>query len=131
MGIRTVPQSNSPVLQAGKFRHRVTIVQPSLLQDAAGGWTGTQNNVVCKVWATIEALSGTEKFAAHEFTTEVTHSIYIRYPRSLVHGGILAKMEVHYTNRVFLIEAVLNADERNKFLQLVCVELDDTRLPAV
>ncbi len=127
MSIKTVPQSNSPVLQAGKLRHRVTIVKPTLVQDAAGGWNAFQDVVICTMWATIEALTGTEKFAAHEFSTEVTHAIYMRHPRTLVPGGIQGKMNVNYGKRTFMIEAVLNADERNKLLELICVEIDDTK----
>ena len=128
MGIRTIAQSNSPVLQAGKFRHRVTIVQPTLVQDPAGGWNPAETSVVCELWATIEASSGNETYAAQEYSSTITHAVYIRYPRNLVPGGIQPKMIVKFKARTFYIEAVLNADERNKLLQLLCVEVDPTTL---
>jgi len=130
MALKLVPQSGSPVFQSGKLRHRVQIVQPSLTQDTAGGWNVNTNTLVLQCWATIEALSGVEKFAAHEFTSNVTHSIWIRNPRSAITGAILAKMQVWFNGRQFNIESVLNPDERNKMLQLLCVEVADSQQQA-
>jgi SPP1 family predicted phage head-tail adaptor len=122
MGVSTVPQSNSPILQIGKLRHRIQIVQPGVTQDSAGGTTQTDATVLCTTWATIQALSGTEKFAAHEFVSQVTHSVYLRYRTDFT---IDSSMNVWYNGRTFQIEAVLNPDERNKMLQLLCIEIND------
>lgn len=127
MALKQVPQSGSPVFQSGKLRHRVQIVKPTLAQDTTGGWTANKDTLVLECWATIEALTGVEKFAAHEFTSNVTHSIWIRHPRSAVPGGIQAKMQVWFDTRQFQVESVLNPDERNKMLQLLCVEVNDSQ----
>lgn len=127
MALKQVPQSGSPIFQSGKLRHRVQIVKPTLAQDTTGGWTVNQDTIVLECWATIEALTGVEKFAAHEFTSNVTHSIWIRHPRSAIPGGIQAKMQVWFDTRQFQVESVLNPDERNKMLQLLCVEVNDSQ----
>src|SRR6266852_7252178 len=106
--MKAILQSSTSVLQAGKFRHRVAIVKPKPAQDSMSGWNINSNDVIATVWATIEALTGVEKFAAHEFSSNVSHSILIRYPRDLVPGGIHANMQVWFQTRQFQIEAVLN-----------------------
>lgn len=115
-------QRITPSIFAGRLRHRIDIVAPptSNPQDSAGGVDPVNDVVFANVWASIEALSGTEKFAAHEFTSLVSHQIVIRYMT-----GITAKMNVWFQNRTFQIEAVLNADERNKSLILLCIEIND------
>jgi SPP1 family predicted phage head-tail adaptor len=130
MPLKQVPQSGSPVFQSGKLRHRIQIVQPTLAQDTAGGWNVNTNNVVLTCWATIEALTGVEKFAAHEFTSNVTHSVWIRHPRSAVPGGIQAKMQVWFNTRQLQVESVLDPDGRQKYLQLLCIEVGDSQQQA-
>jgi SPP1 family predicted phage head-tail adaptor len=119
-----VQQGYTPVLMPGRMRHRIKILQPTLQQDTTGGLNVNQNAVVATTWASIEAMSAQEKFAAHEFITEVSHKIIIRWRR-----GITAKMRVLMSSnqhkRLFLIESVLNPDERNKSLALYCIEIFD------
>jgi SPP1 family predicted phage head-tail adaptor len=119
-----IQQGYTPSLLAGRMRHRIKILQPTLQQDTTGGTQVNQNVVVASTWASIEALTGQEKFAAHEFITEVSHKIVIRWRR-----GVTSRMRVLVSSndhkRLFLIENVLNADERNKSLALYCIELFD------
>ena len=119
----TVPQTNSPILQAGKLRHRIRIVQPDTTQDTAGGVSQNDVNVLCTTWATVQALTGVEKFAAHEFISQVTHAIYLRYRTDFI---IDASMNVQYNGRTFKVECVLDPDERHKMLQLLCIEINDS-----
>jgi SPP1 family predicted phage head-tail adaptor len=129
--MKTILQATTPIFQAGKLRHRVQIMKLNTTTDTAGGDPLSNVTLVREVWATIEALSGTEKFAAHEFTSQVSHSVYIRYQPDL---RIDASMQVYFPDmlisptivRKFQIEAVLNPDERRKVLQLLCVEINDS-----
>jgi head-tail adaptor len=75
----TVVQKRSPVLFAGRLRHRIDIVQLSSAQDSTGGLNVSADVIYAGMWASIEALSGTEKFAAHEFVSQVSHQVVIRY----------------------------------------------------
>jgi len=79
MPIGALPQHRSPSMQAGKLRHRISIVRVSQVQDATGGFDLNTDVVYANVWASIEALSGTDKFAAHEFISQVTHQVIIRW----------------------------------------------------
>ena len=123
MAFGTTVQHRTPQLFAGRLRHQIQIVQPKTTQDSMGGSDISKNVVLATVWASVEALNGTEKFAAHEFVTQVSHQIVIRKPDSLT---LNAGMQVWFQTRQFQIECVLNPDERNKMLILLCIEINDS-----
>ena len=66
-------------LQAGRLRHRIDIVKVSPVQDSAGGINLSQVIVFANVWASVEALSGMETFAAQTQVSASSHQIIIRY----------------------------------------------------
>jgi len=108
-------------IEAGKLRHRVQLVQPTLVQDASGGIEEDQASIFATVWASIEALSGRELYAAQQKVSDVTHKITMRYM-----AGVTAKLNVRFGNREFQIQAVENPDERTKILNLLCLERDSS-----
>lgn len=108
-------------IRAGELRHRIQLVKPTLVQDASGGIEEDQASVTATVWASVEALTGRELYAAQQKVSEVTHKITIRYM-----SGITAKLNVRFDNREFQIEAVQNPDERRKMLLLLCIERDSS-----
>lgn len=69
----------SPTLNVGRLRNRISIVRVSPVQDSMGGTNLSVDILYANVWASVEALSGADKFAAHEFVSEVSHQIVIRY----------------------------------------------------
>ena len=80
MAFGTVVQKRTPVIVAGRLRHIIDIVQPASSQDSMGGGDVRIANVVfSNLPASIEALTGVEKFAAHEFVAQVSHQVVIRY----------------------------------------------------
>lgn len=79
MAFGTIVQKRTPVLFPGRLRHRIDIAQVTPTQDTMGGTNEAVDVVWANVWASIEALSGTEKFAAHEFISQVSHQVVIRY----------------------------------------------------
>jgi SPP1 family predicted phage head-tail adaptor len=106
---------------AGRLRHRVILVQPSVTQDTTGGWQIDSTNTVATVWASVEALTGRELIAAQQKVSEVTHKVTIRWM-----AGIKANMNVQFDQRQFQIQAVENPDERHKMLVLLCIERDNS-----
>lgn len=183
-------QARTPSLQAGKLRHRAKIVQVSPAQDSTGGLNLSVDVLYADVWASVYALSGTDKFAAHEFISQVSHQVVIRYigaappwvagqsykryalikdsngnlqqaqndgmsgasapawntvqtgttadgsgatvitwknlGEAPAETGVKAKMQIWFRARQFQIEAVLNPDERNKALILLCIEINES-----
>jgi head-tail adaptor len=69
----------SPTLNVGRLRNRISIVRVSPVQDSMGGTNLSVDILYANAWASVEALSGQDKFAAHEFVSEVSHQVVIRY----------------------------------------------------
>jgi SPP1 family predicted phage head-tail adaptor len=109
------------MLQAGKLRHRIQIVEPTLARDSSGGWDVNAATPVVNAWASVEALAGRELYAAQQKVSQVTHKVTIRY-----RDGIKSKQNVWFHDRMFEIQAVENPDERTKMLVLLCLERADS-----
>jgi SPP1 family predicted phage head-tail adaptor len=120
--MRRLPTS----IEAGELRHRIQIVQPSGSQDAMGGVSQdpSQWAVVRTCWASIEAWTGSQQLAAGQFTSQTSHWIVMRHPRTA--APITAGMYVWWNTRTFLIEAVLNPTETTKLLVLIVTEINDS-----
>ncbi len=131
MPLEGILQGSRPKLLQGRLCHRVQVVRPTKAQDSAGGTDIRQNTVVYTCWASIEALTASEKFAAHEFASVVSHKVIVRHPRRSLDptgatSGFTADMQIWFNTRQFQIEGVLNPDEKKAVVVLMCVELDDS-----
>jgi len=108
-------------LRAGDLRHRITIQTPSETSDGIGGMTTTWSTFK-KIWAAIWPLRGAEYLAAMQITSEITHKIRIRYL-----SGVTPKMRILFGTRYFDIQSIINPDERNIYLELMCRETTSAR----
>lgn len=100
----------------GKLRHQVALLKPVISKDELG--QEIENLEVQKaVWASIEPLSGKEYFSAKQVNSEVNVKITLRYIESL-----LPQWVVRFGQQTFNIEAIINFEEKNKYLQLLCSE---------
>lgn len=104
-------------MRAGELRHRVTIQQKSVTRDSFGAETVSWTDVAV-VWAAIEPLQGREFFSAQQVNAEVTTRIRIRY-----RSGITPAMRVLFGSRAFDIQGIINIEERNRELHLMCKEV--------
>lgn len=104
-------------MNPGQLRHRITIQQKTRVQNEYGeeiaDWVD-----VASVWASVNPISGREFFAAEAVNSEVTHKINMRY-----RSGITPDMRVKFKERYFQIIVVMNLQEKNVELQLLCKEL--------
>lgn len=93
------------------------IESPSRTQDAYGAdiptWTTWK-----AVWASIEPLTGRQFLLAAQATLETTHEIRIRWQPE-----VTAKMRIVFEGRTFGIETIMNVEERDRELVLMCKEL--------
>lgn len=105
-------------IQAGKLRHRVTINKPILggTPDAYNAQAQSQQ-LVGTFWASVEPISGREIEVAKTYAATVSHKIQMRYV-----PGILTTYQLLFNGRTFNINAVLNAEERNRMLTLFVTE---------
>lgn len=111
----------TPHIAAGGLRHLVLIQQRSTSHDAAGGQVETWTTIRSP-WAKI-MLAGTpkEQFQAGGFSAQVGYTISTRWLASPI---VLPGMRVLFGTHVYLIQAVVNVDQRNILMELTCLEID-------
>jgi len=109
-----------PNIESGKLRHRIDILNAVTGQDSMGGQNAGAGSSFATVWASVEALSARELFAAQQLTAQVSHKVTIRWL-----AGVQAKMTVSFDNRALQIVGVQNPDGRHKVLVLLCLERND------
>ena len=100
----------------GNLRHRITLQKPVIIRDSIGQELEEWQDVAT-VWASVEPLSGKEYFNAQQTNSEVSTKITIRYLKS-----ITPFMRVFFQKHTYNILSVINFEERNIYLQLLCSE---------
>ena len=104
-------------MRAGLLRHKFTVRTMTEAQDSAGELIQTWANGNT-IWGSISPLSGSESLSGEQITAEVTHKVWIRYDSTVTPGTRLL-----FGSRVFEINSVLNKDERNIAMELLCKEI--------
>lgn len=107
------------MIAAGKLRHRVALQELRAgSPDVSGsGMPDESWTTVATLDASAEPLSGRELFAAQEHHSEVTTRFRIRY-----RSGVTAKMRLSFSGRLYDIRYVINVEERNREMLLLCTE---------
>lgn len=102
----------------GRLRHRLTLESVSRTPDGGGGasesWT-----TVATVWAEITPTGGAEAMDADALTGRISHQIVFRY-----RSNVAPAMRLRSGSRTFEITAVIDIDERRRWLKCLCVERD-------
>lgn len=102
----------------GRLRHRLTLEAATRTPDGGGGASETWTTVA-EVWAEISPTSGTEAVDSDALTGRVSHEIVFRY-----RSGVAPAMRLRSGTRLFEIAAVIDVDERRRWLKCLCVERD-------
>lgn len=105
-------------MDAGLLRHRITMQEHKEIGRDQYNNPKSEWVDICRVWASIEPISGREYWASAQTQSEVTHRIRIRYRR-----GIKPTMRIIYQGRIFEIETIIDYQERHEYLQLMCKEV--------
>jgi SPP1 family predicted phage head-tail adaptor len=103
-------------MRIGRLRHRIAIERVTETQDTDGTVMETWSTFAT-VQSSIEPISGREYFAAQSTQADITHRVIIRYL-----SDIVPKMRVKFGSRIFDILSVINDNERNREIQLMCRE---------
>lgn len=101
----------------GARTRRLTIQAAARTQDASGGESVTWSDVLT-TWGHVESLRGREYVEAQGVGVDITHRVRIPYRAGVTSGHRLALSD----GRMLDIKSVVNIDERNADLELVCVE---------
>lgn len=108
-------------LRAGQLNKRVTLEALTRTSDGGGGYTEAWGELGGpgrgKVWARVNALSGSEGYRAQQVQASLSHEVEIRY-----RPDVTARARVSYGGRYLYVTAVLNPEERNERLRLLCEE---------
>ncbi len=104
-------------MDIGSLNKRITFQSLQNTENEYGesiqNWTDLKT-----VWASINPIVGKEYFAAETVNSEISHKIRLRYIE-----GIKPTMRIKFKERYFNIISVINYQERNIELQLMCKEL--------
>lgn len=100
----------------GRLRHRLTVQNVVETRDEIGANVVTYENVVT-MWGSVVTLSGNERVVASQIAPRSTHKIRMRYL-----AGLTVRNRLKFGDRLFQIEFVNNVDQRNKILEMLCVE---------
>jgi SPP1 family predicted phage head-tail adaptor len=109
-------QYRKPKLNIGQMRHRVTLQYPAKVPDGQGGTTDTWTDTAT-VWAGIFPMSGNEVIRAKQAQTQITLKVRIWY-----RTDVTPAWRVVFGNRVFDIDTIINREEKNVVLELLCSE---------
>jgi SPP1 family predicted phage head-tail adaptor len=101
----------------GRLRARLLIEAARDTTDSAGSLI-RHYVPLCTVHAQIMPLSGGDLFVAGRMEQSITHRIIMRWRRDL-HVGDRFRLQ----ERIFLIHAYLDPDERRRFLDCRCEEI--------
>ena len=96
------------------FRHLIHFADPCLVEtpDGMGGKDSTEG-VLCSKRAKIEPCSAREIFENDQRKHDVSHKIFLRWPREFV---VLPRYVIYFEQRRFRIEGIINVEERDMMI---------------
>ena len=100
----------------GKMRYRVKVERATNTRDAGGGLSQVCNSVAT-IYANIKPKSANSTYRQGILQEKVTHEITIRFMKN-----IDTNSRITYGNRSFAVNGIINVDERDRFLTLLCEE---------
>ena len=102
-------------MNPGRLRHLVNIQKQVETQNAYGEPEVTWSNIAEKVWCQIEPLRGREYFAAKQINADIEARVIMRY-----RNDVTAKMRLMHGTNEYYIYSIINVDERDREIQLMC-----------
>lgn len=104
-------------MNIGKMRNRIKILKAVGVTNNTLGQSVPKFETFKTVWANVSPLTGKEYNESQIIRAETTYRIKIRYI-----PGVVPDMKVEYNNKKLDIISVLNVEERNVELHLICSE---------
>jgi SPP1 family predicted phage head-tail adaptor len=101
----------------GDLNKRIQIQAPSKISDGMGGFDETFSTIAT-VFASLWPISAREQVQSMQEVMTISHRIRIRY-RSVLRPD----WRVKFGNRYFSIVSIINPNEKNELLDLMCKEV--------
>jgi len=102
----------------GDLNKLVSIIGTTRISDGMGGFTQTDSTIASEIWAAIWPVNASEQVQAMSTTMTISHRIRIRY-RSVLRSSWRIKFGLRYFN----IVSIINPNERNEYLEMMCKEV--------
>lgn len=100
----------------GKFRHFITLQGQGTSRDTGGG-ISSGFSTIASVYANVVPKSGKEVYKQGKLIGSVTHEITIRHRTDITNAS-----RISFNNKLFNIRSIVNIDERDRYLKLMCEE---------
>ena len=108
--------SKGRIMNSSQLTKRVEILRATETISPAGQTISTFNSYLFR-FAKINPLTTRELLQAQQIHSEITTEVYLRYPLDLK-----PRDQIKYNNRIFEILGIINMDEANHFLRVLCKE---------
>jgi len=109
-------------MRAGDLKDYVAFKSVAEAEDGLGGITTTWSTTFSD-WVAIWQLSATENVKNMAVNAEMTHRVRMRYRSGVTHKMVIYRDGEHFP-RALEIKSIINTEERNRTLDLICNELD-------
>lgn len=106
------------VINPGKYKHRISIIQETEIEDSGGFKTRTQTTVL-NTFANVKTTHGYTLIKNNSDFEKAYTNFTIRYPKVL----ITRDMVIEYNNKVYSIEYLNDADEEHIELEIQAKEV--------
>jgi len=103
-------------MEAGMLNKRITLQYQTKVNNNMGGFVTSWVNAAT-IWAAIWPVSASEQVQSMQSTMTISHRIRIRY-RSILRASWRIKFGLRYFN----IVSIINQNEKNELLDLMCKE---------
>lgn len=103
-------------MRTGQRNRYFTWQYETIASDSMGGFTATWVDA-CSVWAAMWPISGKEQVKTGQVAMEITHRIRVVY-----RSDIKPSWRGKYGHRYFNIVSIINPQESNIWLDLLCKE---------
>lgn len=107
------------ITRAGQLRQRITVQSATRTTDEGGGHTTTWADLA-SLWANVEALGGSERYAAQAVEGVADYTVTIRY-----RSDVTRLNRVLFGDRTLAIRAAFDPDSSGRMLVLLCREEDN------
>ena len=105
-------------LTPSALRQRLTLEELERTSDEGGGFT-EQWVTVATVFASLRPTGGGERVESGRLAGTVTHEVVLRY-----RDAVVPAMRFRQGSRIFHILAVIDVEERKRWLKCLCEERD-------
>lgn len=103
--------------KSGPLRHSVELQEHIEMEQRGDGSIVPRWRTKLTVFASVSPLSGRQLERAQQIAGKVTHEIVMRYI-----PGVTRQLRLKFNDRFFTVAAVLNTNEQNVELRLLCNE---------